>query len=173
VFDLIVRDLYPALRSMSIACAFIARDVKCAMNLAPPDMLCFALHSAAHAVHAAYAPLLEPLGLTYPQYLVLSALNARDGQTVSELGSDLRLDSNTLTPMLKRMEGAGWLTRRRDSADERQVRIRLTDDGTALASRASGVPRAFAEKTGLTLTQIGDLRDVLAVLRDRLKPAKG
>jgi DNA-binding MarR family transcriptional regulator len=135
-------------------------------------MLCFALHSAAHAVHAAYAPLLDPLGLTYPQYLVLSALTARDGQTVGELGSDLRLESNTLTPLLKRMESAGWLTRRRDSADERQVRISLTAEGLALAAKASGVPRAFAEKTGLTLPQIADLRDVLAVLRDRLKPGK-
>ncbi len=142
------------------------------MTLAPPDMLCFALHSAAHAVHAAYAPLLDPLGLTYPQYLVLMALSARDGQTVGDLGSDLRLESNTLTPLLKRMEAAGWLTRRRDSTDERQVRITLTGDGLALAARASGVPRAFAEKTGLTLPQIGDLRDILAVLRDRLKPAK-
>jgi DNA-binding MarR family transcriptional regulator len=142
------------------------------MTLAPPDMLCFALHSAAHAVHAAYAPLLDPLGLTYPQYLVLMALSARDGQTVGDLGSDLRLESNTLTPLLKRMEAAGWLTRRRDSTDERQVRIALTWDGLALAARASGVPRAFAEKTGLTLPQIGDLRDILAVLRDRLKPAK-
>ena len=142
------------------------------MTLAPPDMLCFALHSAAHAVHAAYAPLLDPLGLTYPQYLVLMALSARDGQTVGDLGSDLRLESNTLTPLLKRMEAAGWLAGRRDSTDERQVRITLTGDGLALAARASGVPRAFAEKTGLTLPQIGDLRDILAVLRDRLKPAK-
>ena len=142
------------------------------MTLAPPDMLCFALYSAAHAVHAAYAPLLDPLGLTYPQYLVLMALSARDGQTVGDLGSDLRLESNTLTPLLKRMEAAGWLTRRRDSVDERQVRIALTQDGLALADRASGVPRAFAEKTGLTLPQIADLRDILAVLRDRLKPAK-
>jgi MarR family transcriptional regulator, organic hydroperoxide resistance regulator len=142
------------------------------MTLAPPDMLCFALHSAAHAVHAAYAPLLDPLGLTYPQYLVLSALAAQDGQTVGEIGADLRLESNTLTPLLKRMETAGWLTRRRDRADERQVRISLTDDGRALAAKAAAVPLAFANKTGLTLTQIGDLRDVLAVLRDRLKPAK-
>lgn len=142
------------------------------MTLAPPDMLCFALHSAAHAVHAAYAPLLEPLGLTYPQYLVLMALGARDGQTVSALGADLRLESNTLTPLLKRMEAAGWVTRRRDTADERQVRISLTDAGRTLAARATQVPDAFAAKTGLTLSQLGDLRDVLAILRDRLKPAK-
>jgi len=142
------------------------------MTLAPSDMLCFALHSTAHAVHAAYAPLLQPLGLTYPQYLVLSALAARDGQSVSGIGADLRLESNTLTPLLKRMESAGWVTRRRDSRDERQVRVSLTEEGHNLADRTSGIPRAFAERTGLTLDQVIDLRDVLAVLRDRLKPAK-
>lgn len=142
------------------------------MILAPPDMLCFALHSAAHAVHAAYAPLLQPLGLTYPQYLVLSSLVARDGQSVSDLGAELRLESNTLTPMLKRMQAEGWVTRQRDTADERLVRISLTAEGRALAAQAAGVPRAFAERTGLTLDQIADLRDVLAVLRDRLKPAR-
>lgn len=142
------------------------------MTLAPSNMLCFALHSTAHAVHAAYAPLLQPLGLTYPQYLVLSALAARDRQSVSEIGADLRLESNTLTPLLKRMESAGWVTRRRDSRDERQVRVSLTEDGHNLADRTAGIPRAFAERTGLTLDQVIDLRDVLAVLRDRLKPAK-
>lgn len=143
------------------------------MTLAPTDMLCFALHSTAHAVHAAYAPLLQPLGLTYPQYLVLSSLAARDGQTVGQLGSELRLESNTLTPLLKRMETAGWLRRSRDGKDERQVRLSLTDEGRALAGRTSDVPRAFAEKTGLPLSDLADLRDILAALRDRLKPAKG
>lgn len=142
------------------------------MTLAPPDMLCFALHSAAHAMHAAYAPLLEPLGLTYPQYLVLSALAARDDQTVGDLGADLRLESNTLTPLLKRMETAGWLTRARDRRDERQVRITLTPAGHALADAAAAVPRAFARSTGLDTDQITDLRDILIALRDRLKPAK-
>lgn len=135
-------------------------------------MLCFALHSTAHAVHAAYAPLLEPLGLTYPQYLVLAALHAQDGQTVSQIGTALRLESNTLTPLLKRMEQAGWLTRQREKRDERQVRISLTEAGRDLAQRAADVPRAFAEKTRLTPSQIIDLRDILFILRDRLKPAK-
>lgn len=142
------------------------------MTLAPADMLCFALHSTAHAVHAAYAPLLQPLGLTYPQYLVLSSLNVRDDQTVGQLGAELRLESNTLTPLLKRMETAGWLKRSRGAQDERQVRLSLTEDGRALAARAAGVPRAFAEKTGLPLSDLADLRDILAALRDKLKPAK-
>ncbi len=142
------------------------------MTLAPTDMLCFALHSTAHAVHSAYAPLLQPLGLTYPQYLVLSSLNNRDAQTVGTLGSELRLESNTLTPLLKRMEAAGWLRRNRDGKDERQVRLSLTEDGRALAGRAASVPRAFAERTGLPQSDLADLRDILAALRDRLKPAK-
>jgi MarR family transcriptional regulator, organic hydroperoxide resistance regulator len=142
------------------------------MTLAPPDMLCFALHSTAHAVHAAYAPLLQPLGLTYPQYLVLAALNAQGDRTVGQLGSELRLDTNTLTPLLKRMEKSGWIARSRDPQDERQVRLSLTEAGRALASRAAHVPRAFAEKTGLQLTDLADLRDILTALRDRLKPAK-
>lgn len=142
------------------------------MSLAPPDMLCFALHSAAHAVHAAYAPLLQPLGLTYPQYLVLAALHAQDARTVGQLGAELRLDTNTMTPLLKRMETAGWLVRSRNPQDERQVRLSLTEAGRALADRAAAVPRAFAEKTGLQLTDIADLRDILTALRDRLKPAK-
>jgi MarR family transcriptional regulator, organic hydroperoxide resistance regulator len=143
------------------------------MTLAPPDMLCFALHSTAHAMHAAYAPLLQPLGLTYPQYLALASLNAHDGQTVGQLGAELRLDSNTLTPLLKRMETAGWVNRSRDSKDERQVRLSLTEDGRALALRAAAVPRAFAEKTGLQQSELADLRDILAALRDKLKPVKG
>lgn len=142
------------------------------MALAPSDMLCFALHSTAHAVHAAYAPLLEPLGLTYPQYLVLMSLSQSDGATVGHLGADLRLETNTLTPLLKRMEQQGWLSRKRDDRDERVVRLTLTEAGRGLADQAAGVPRAFGEKTGLTLDQITDLRDILAVLRNRLKPAK-
>lgn len=142
------------------------------MTLAPADMLCFALHSTAHAVHAAYAPLLQPLGLTYPQYLVLSSLATVDGQTVGQLGAELRLESNTLTPLLKRMEGTGWVRRSRDSKDERQVRLSLTVEGRALADRTSDLPRAFAEKTGVPIADLADLRDILAALRDRLKPAK-
>jgi len=143
------------------------------MTLTPPDMLCFALHSTAHAMHAAYVPLLQPLGLTYPQYLVLTSLHAKNGQTVGQLGSELRLDSNTLTPLLKRMETSGWVRRSRDSKDERQVRLALTEDGQTLAGRAAGVPRAFAERTGLQQSELADLRDILAALRDKLKPAKG
>jgi DNA-binding MarR family transcriptional regulator len=157
---------------MSIACALIVRDVSMLMALTPPDMLCFALHSAAQAVHSAYTPLLDPLGLTYPQYLVLASLATEDGQGMGQLGASLRLESNTLTPLLKRMQAAGWLTRSRDPADDRKVVLTLTEAGRTLAQRAADVPRAFAEKTGLNPDQIRDLRDILGVLRNRLKPAK-
>lgn len=139
-------------------------------TLPPPQMLCFALYSAAHAMQAAYKPLLEPLGLTYPQYLALSALWAEDGQTVGQIGAALMLDSNTLTPLLKRLEQAGWVQRRRDAADERQVRLTLTEAGLALRDKAAAVPSCFLERTGLPLEQATALRDAVAELRDRLRP---
>lgn len=139
------------------------------MTLAPADMLCFSLYSAQHAMQAAYKPLLDPLGLTYPQYLVLSALWAGDDQTVGALGGQLALETNTLTPLLKRMEGAGLLTRRRDTADERQVRIALTPEGAALESRAADVRRAFLDATGLTMAEAAELRDRLSRLRAHVR----
>ncbi|WP_323041880.1 MarR family transcriptional regulator [Gemmobacter sp.] len=138
------------------------------MTLALPDMICFALYSASHAMQAAYKPLLDPLGLTYPQYLVLTGLWAQDDQTVGALGRALRLESNTLTPLLKRMEGQGLLTRSRDKADERQVRIALTDAGRALQARAAHVPGGLLERSGLTADQAAALRDAVTTLRDRL-----
>lgn len=140
------------------------------MTMPPKDMLCFALYSAAHAMQSAYAPLLEPLGLTYPQYLVISALHEARDQTVGQLGAALLLDSNTLTPLLKRMEAAGWLTRQRDRADERQVRVALTPQGAALVDKLRRVPDCFADKSGLSMPQIVTLRDDLSALRDQLRP---
>jgi DNA-binding MarR family transcriptional regulator len=133
-------------------------------------MLCFALYSAAHAMQAAYKPLLEPLGLTYPQYLALSALWAEDGQTVGQIGAALMLDSNTLTPLLKRLEAAGWVTRRRDTGDERQVRLRLTEAGRDLGTAAGLVPMCFLDKAGMDRDQAAALRDAVMKLRDRLRP---
>src|SRR5215813_7958694 len=93
------------------------------------EFLCFAVYSANLAIGRSYAPLLDKLGLTYPQYLVLAALYDKDDQTVGSLGDKLFLDSSTLTPLLKRMESAGYLSRRRNPLDERQVRISLTGRG--------------------------------------------
>jgi DNA-binding MarR family transcriptional regulator len=125
------------------------------------SQLCFAVHAAAHAFAQAYRPHLEPLGLTYPQYLVLLRLWEQDGPAVKELGKPLFLDSGTLTPLLKRMEAAGWLTRRRDSRDERVVRIHLTEKGRALQQPALAIPEAMLCSTGLSLESLVALRDTL------------
>ena len=100
-----------------------------AKNLSLDQQLCFAVYAAAHAFNRFYKPLLVPLGLTYPQYLVLLVLWEADGQTVSGIGERLMLDSGTLTPLLKRLEAAGFVTRARSAHDERQVLVRLTDAG--------------------------------------------
>ncbi len=97
-----------------------------------PLFLCFAVYSANLAFNRAYKPLFEGLGLTYPQYVALVALNEEDGQTVSQLGQKLFLESSTLTPLLKRLEANGYVTRRRDSEDERQVRVSLTPRGKSV-----------------------------------------
>jgi MarR family transcriptional regulator, organic hydroperoxide resistance regulator len=125
------------------------------------NQLCFAVHSAAHAFARAYKPLLDPLDLTYPQYLVLLRLWEQDGQTVSELGAPLFLDSGTLTPLLKRMEKAGLVTRSRDKIDERQVHVVLTEKGDALRAKARGFPQAMGCLTGLDEAQALSLRKAL------------
>lgn len=141
------------------------------MSLALPEMVCFALYSAAHAMQAAYKPLLAPLGLTYPQYLVLTALWAQDSQTVGALGRAMRLESNTLTPLLKRMQGQGLITRSRDGLDERQVRVALTEAGRAMQDRAAHIPACIVERSGMTLDELSALRDAAAGLRDRIDRA--
>jgi DNA-binding MarR family transcriptional regulator len=112
--------------------------------LALDHQLCFALYSASLAMTKTYKPLLEPLGLTYPQYLVMLVLWEGDGCTVSQLGERLQLDSGTLTPLLKRLQAQGLLQRLRDAADERRVLLQLTPEGRALKARAVVVPQAIA-----------------------------
>lgn len=106
--------------------------------------LCFALYSTSLAMTKLYKPLLAPLGLTYPQYLVMLVLWETDGPSVSELGQRLSLDSGTLTPLLKRLEAVGLIERRRAIADERRVEIHLTGPGRALRERAVGIPEHLA-----------------------------
>jgi DNA-binding MarR family transcriptional regulator len=115
-----------------------------------------------------YKPLLAPLGLTYPQYLVMLALWEDDGQTVSALGDKLALDSGTLTPLLKRLEAQGQLGRERDTADERRVIVRLTDAGRRLKIRARSVPPQIARSTGCELAEIADLTRQLTAMREAL-----
>ncbi len=130
--------------------------------------LCFALYSASLAMTKLYKPLLEPLGLTYPQYLVLLVLWEGDGLTVSQVGERLSLDSGTLTPLLKRLEAAGLVQRLRDTADERRVLLRLTAEGRALKRRALSVPEAVVCASGCALDELASLTVRLQALRGQI-----
>jgi DNA-binding MarR family transcriptional regulator len=136
------------------------------------NQLCFALYAATRAMSAAYQPVLEPLGLTYPQYLVLLALWEVDGARVGELGDRLDLDSGTLTPLLKRLALQGLVERRRSAEDERVVEVHLTAAGKRLKKRAASVPSAMVCKTGASLAELGQLRAALKKLTNNLKQAK-
>lgn len=133
------------------------------------NQLCFALYAASGLVTRAYRPLLEPLGLTYPQYLVMLVLWEQAPRTVKALGQALELDSGTLTPLLKRLDAAGFVTRARDAEDERRVQIALTAKGDALRKRAAEVPAALACQLHLSLDQIIDLRTTLQNLTRKMK----
>jgi DNA-binding MarR family transcriptional regulator len=134
--------------------------------------LCFALYSASLAMTRLYQPLLAPLGLTYPQYLVMLALWEQDGVTVSALGERVFLDSGTLTPLLKRMEQAGLLRRQRDTADERRVHIHLTAEAHALKQRAGAVPECVMQATACSIPQLVELTAELQSLRGQLRSAQ-
>jgi DNA-binding MarR family transcriptional regulator len=142
-----------------------------ASHAALEGFLCFSVYSTSLAFSRFYKPLLDRLGLTYPQYLAISLLHGQDDQTVGELGDQLFLDSSTLTPLLKRLEAAGLIMRRRDSADERVVRITLTDKGREIGAQAACVPQETLRATGLTLAQLGALEGELNALRERLLSA--
>ena len=179
---------------MSSACDKIARDIYSRMNdeeLTMPkrphpdkggassgcapgrvgDFLCFAVYAASHAFTRVYNPLLDALGLTYPQYLVRVMLWEQDDQTVGSLGDKLFLESSTLTPLLKRLEALGLVKRSRDPNDERQVRIRLTAAGERLREHAAHVPNCIAEASGLTSAEARRLVVDVTALRNSLDDA--
>lgn len=133
------------------------------------QFLCFALYSASLAMTKLYQSRLKPLGLTYPQYLVLLALWETDNVTVSQLGARVHLDSGTLSQLLKRLEQAGLINRRRDSGhDERRVLITLTPAGTALKTEAAGVPADMISVMDTPLEELSDLTSRVAALRQKL-----
>ncbi|MBE7197755.1 MAG: MarR family transcriptional regulator [Parafilimonas terrae] len=132
------------------------------------NQLCYALYAAAHRMTKSYRPLLERLGLTYPQYLVLLVLWEQDGVTVSEIGRRLRLDSGTLTPVLKRLESAGFLRRTRRQSDEREVEIALTQEGAALRADAVAVRETVMCQLELSEPEIRALRKDLSLVIERL-----
>lgn len=130
------------------------------------EFLCFAVYSTNLAFGKAYKPLLEQLGLTYTQYITLVALWETDDQTVGSLGEKLFLESNTLTPILKKLEAMGYLQRQRDPEDERQVRIKLTRQGRAL--RENQPESGLSEATGLTTQEFTQLQHSVVKLRNNL-----
>ncbi|GAA2069668.1 MarR family transcriptional regulator [Streptomyces albiaxialis] len=135
------------------------------------QQVCFSLNAASRAFSGLYRVLLKDLGLTYPQYLVMLALWEHGELPVKQLGELLRLDSGTLSPLLKRLEAAGRVRRERSARDERSVHVRLTDEGSALRERAALVPRRISAATGFDLDEIRDLRARLDRLTDALDTA--
>lgn len=132
------------------------------------DQLCFSIYSAEIAIQRAYKPLLDGLGLTYPQYLVLNVLWREDAQTVGGIAHQLALESSTLTPLLKRMEAAGLLRRTRNPENERQVIIALTADGDGLRFRARCLNDHLLEASGQTVGDLGKLNRLIRQLRDAI-----
>lgn len=130
--------------------------------------VCFAMYSASRAATAVYRPMLEELGLTYPQYLAMLVLWEAEPRSVRELGEELGLDSGTLSPLLKRLEALGLVQRRRSAEDERRVEIFLTDAGAALSAKASGIPQRLADAAGLTAAELDQLRETLGRLTNAL-----
>lgn len=132
------------------------------------NQLCFAMYSASLAMTKLYKPMLDALGLTYPQYLVMLVLWEEDGLMVSKIGERLFLDSGTLTPLLKRMEATGLLARLRDAEDERRVRIKLTAGGNGLKVKAADIPSRIRDITGCSLSELISLSQNIKKFRQRL-----
>lgn len=137
------------------------------------NQICFAVYSAAHAFNRVYKPLLDRLGLTYPQYLVMLVLWDRDGVPLKEIGEKLFLDSGTLTPLLKRLEAARLVKRTRSTEDERQVLIALTPEGRALQERARAVPQSILAASACSVSELVAIRNEIIALRDRLNAVAG
>ncbi|MGC3940012.1 MarR family winged helix-turn-helix transcriptional regulator [Roseobacter sp. EG26] len=139
------------------------------------QMLCFDLYAASQAFTRVYSPLLAPLGLTYPQYLVMLNLWSESPLSVGEIGQRVSLESNTLTPLIKRLQDAGLVTRNRDPKDERRVVVALTNKARALEAQARHVPTCISEATGMSLNELTRLQKELrgltkAMLSSSVKP---
>ncbi|MFJ6322594.1 MULTISPECIES: MarR family winged helix-turn-helix transcriptional regulator [unclassified Rhizobium] len=130
--------------------------------------LCFAVYSAAHAFNRAYKPILDRVGLTYPQYLVMLVLWERGSLSVKTIGEKLDLDSGTLSPLLKRLEQAGLIGRARDPRDERQVIVSLTEKGAGMQCQVDAIMGAIGQATGCAMSEIADLREQLQRLKANL-----
>jgi DNA-binding MarR family transcriptional regulator len=132
--------------------------------LALDRQVCFALAAASRSVIALYRPVLQPLGLTHPQYLVMLALWERSPRSVSDIGAALLLEPATLSPLLKRLEAAGFVSRKRSASDERALAVALTPDGAALRTAAERVPAQIVERLGMPVAELERIRDDLTAL---------
>jgi DNA-binding MarR family transcriptional regulator len=136
----------------------------------PPldDQICYAIYSAGIAIQRIYKPLLDELGLTYPQYLVMNVLWREDSQTVGAIAEHLALEPSTLTPLLKRLETSGFVTRTRNPENERQVVIALAEAGRGLRARAGCLGQALLEASGRSSAELGQMKSEIKALRDAI-----
>jgi DNA-binding MarR family transcriptional regulator len=132
------------------------------------DQLCFSIYSTSIAINRMYKPMLDPLGLTYPQYLVLGALWEQDGQSIGAIAERLALESSTITPLVKRLEQAGFVTRNRNAVDERQVHVRLTEKGREVRAKTHCLKQAMVEKSGMSGEELLRLNADVQLLLDKL-----
>jgi MarR family transcriptional regulator, organic hydroperoxide resistance regulator len=151
----------------------MARKPAADLPLLLDNQLCFAVYSTAHAFNRVYKPLLDRLGLTYPQYLAMLVLWEHDGVPVKDIGERLFLDSGTLTPLLKRLEAANLIKRTRSTEDERQVLIALTPQGQSLKEKARAVPQAILASSACSVGELSAMKNDLVALRDQLNAALG
>lgn len=133
------------------------------------NKICFTLYTTSIAINRAYKPMLDEMGITYPQYLVLNALSEADGMTVGAVAARLGLESSTVTPPLQRLEKAGLVARQRMKGDERQVEVRLTEQGRETLDTARCLGKALIENSDMTSAQIDELSEQIKVLRDALR----
>jgi len=133
--------------------------------------LCFSLYATSMAINRAYKPQMDALGITYPQYLVLHALWEEDARTIGAIAERLALESSTVTPLVKRMEAAGLMTRTRNPADERQVQVRLSERGRALREDCGCLGETLVARSGMTLDQLDQLNRQVQSMRDALAAA--
>ncbi|MER8432868.1 MarR family winged helix-turn-helix transcriptional regulator [Mesorhizobium caraganae] len=138
------------------------------MPLPLDNQLCFTLYASSMAINRTYKPMLDEMGITYPQYLVLNALAEADGMSVGAVAHRLALESSTITPLVKRMEQAGLVTRQRSQTDERQVQVDLTPAGRALLVQCNCLNETLIERSGMTLSQLDALNRQIQTLRDAL-----
>jgi len=132
------------------------------------SQICFTLYSASMTITRTYKPMLDAMGITYPQYLMLSVLGEEDGMTIGAIASRLALDSSTVTPPVKRLEQAGLVERQRSKVDERQVQVRLTEPGRALLERSACLGDTLMARSGMTADEIQALNRRVQALRDAL-----